>query len=882
MIIQLGQFSALMAAMLVWSQVSLPSAVAFDDPAADVLREIFFETDIVPLLEAHCLKCHGGEKLEGGLDLRRRFTIVKGGDSGTALSIGKPGESLLLEKIESGEMPPPDEEPLDKEKKQLLREWILGGAKLKNETELPLEESDAAKRVTAEDRAFWSFQSPVKLPIPTVMHIGQVRTPIDAFLLAKLEEKGLTFQGDASRESQVRRLYFDLTGLPPTPAQLAEFLSDESPNAYEQLVDRLLASPHYGERWGRHWLDIAGHADSDGYLAADRVRPEAWRYRDYVIRAHNDDLPYDQFVTEQLAGDELSDWRRADELTSEMIRQMTATGFLRTASDPTYPSYIEDNEVQQVMSDTMQIVGTTFLGLTIHCAKCHQHKFDPLSQRDYYSLQAILLPALDPKLDRWKPSIERGIPLATEAEQARKKQMSERAEARIVELNAAIADVGGRFRKKRANEHLAESINAIDATVREKVLAAVVTAEAQRNDEQKSLIAQYLPEVGLADDELKQRYAEYLTELAPLNAALAAEQSIKSHSSVVLLRGLQDLEGPISEGHVLIRGDHTKPGAVVQADVPEVLAPAGFEFSPEESYKTSGRRKAFAEWLTARENPLTARVQINRMWAHHFGRGIVSTRANFGITGARPTHPELLDWLAVEFMDSGWSMKAMHRLIVTSNVYRQSSAVTPALTAADPDNILLGAWPPRRHEGEMIRDSMLAVSGLMNEQFFGTPVPVQQLGDGSVITADDAQGHRRSVYLIIRRSQHLTMFDLFDTPMMEVNCPERTTSIVPLQALAMWHGPFAERAAQALADRLIQSSDEDPERIQTAYQLLFSRTANPHEVKTLQEFITSATTQLQSDLGSAATPEARYAASRTAWEQAALVLLNSNEFLYID
>ncbi|MFN0198283.1 MAG: PSD1 and planctomycete cytochrome C domain-containing protein [Planctomycetaceae bacterium] len=844
---------------------------------------ILFETHIAPVLEARCIKCHGGEKLEGGLDLRRRFTILKGGDSGTAFIPDKPDESLLLTKIEAGEMPPPGEDPLDEQQKQIVRAWIASGARLKNETEPPLEEAEPVSRVTDEDRQFWAFQTPVKPPVPAVQHIEQIRTPIDAFLLAKLEERGLTFQADAPKSSQIRRLYFDLIGLPPTPEQLAEFLSDDSPDAYERLVDRLLASPHYGERWGRHWLDIAGHTDSDGYLAADRVRPEAWRYRDYVIQSHNDDTSYDQFVTEQLAGDELSNWRQGDELTPEMVRQLTATGFLRTASDPTYPGYIEANEVHQVMSDTMQIIGSSFLGVTIHCARCHQHKYDPLSQRDYYSLQAILLPALDPDLKRWVPSEVRGIPLATESEQVRLQQMAQKADARIADLNAAIAEVGSRYRVKRAKEWIAGSTTQIDAKERENLLVAVAVAEAQRNDEQKNLVAKYIPAVNLTDDELKKLYPKYQSELSPLNAAVAAELAIKANTGIVTLRGLRDLDGPVAEGHVLIRGDHDKPGAVVAANVPEVLAPAGYQLPAQEGYKSSGRRKAFAKWLTDRANPLTARVQVNRMWAHHFGRGIVATRANFGRTGSAPSHPELLDWLATEFMDSSWSMKTIHRLIVTSSVYRQSSAVTPALTAADPDNLLLGAWPPRRYEGEVIRDSLLAISGQLNERFYGQPVPVQQLGDGSVITADDDQGRRRSVYVMIRRSQHLTMFDLFDTPMMEVNCPERPSSIVPLQALALWHGPFAERSAQLLAERIMLSNPaEEPARVQTAYQLLFSRNALPHEVEMIQTFVRTAIAQIQAESGTVDSPATRQAVEKTAWTQAALVLLNSNEFLYLD
>ncbi len=762
-------------------------------------ERILFETHILPILETRCLKCHGDPKVQGGLDLRRKFTLVRGGDNGPGIVPGKPADSLLLERIDKNEMPPPAEGALDKRQKELIRRWIADGSPLLKVAEAPLQEKEIPSRVSAEDRQFWAFQPSKRPPVPRVNALERVRTPIDAFLLAKLEAKGLSFSPDASKEVLLRRLCFDLLGLPPTLEQREAFLADNSPDAYERLVDRLLASPEYGERQGRHWLDIAGYADSDGYLAADRQRPEAWRYRDYVIRSLNEDVPYDRFLTEQLAGDELSDWRRAETLTPEMIRQLTATGFLRTALDPTYPGYTEPNEIHQVLSDTMQIVGTTTLGLTIHCAKCHSHKFDPISQRDYYALQSVLLPALDPA--RWQPSEVRGIPMASEAEQAHLRERSKQTALRVTTLTQQLKTVMADPKK-------------LDKAAVEKLMAE-----------------------------------------------LAAAQAAQKKDTPILIRGLVDMDDKPPQGRLLRRGDPSKPGAVVTASVPEVLAADGFKLDPKPGYKTTGRRLALARWLTEPAHPLTARVQVNRMWVHHFGRGIVPTVANFGRSGAKPSHPELLDWLATEFVRSGWSMKAMHRLIVTSTAYRQSSGAK----ADDPNNVLVSSWKPKRHEGEVVRDSVLAVAGKLSEQRYGPPIAVYAKGDGSVETNDDAGGNRRSIYLLVRRSQHLTLLDLFDTPLMEVNCPERNVSTVPLQALALLHGPFSERNAAAVGDRLMHFASDDAARIRFAFVLLFGREPRPAESEKVGKFVSA----VKSSDG-----------ERVAWTQVALVFLNSNEFLY--
>jgi mono/diheme cytochrome c family protein len=854
--------------------------LAADEPAvvSGARPSITFENDIAPILEARCTKCHGQDRTEAGLDLRRRFTLLKGGENGTAIVPGKPDESLLVRRIEAGEMPPKDEGRLDERQRSIIRRWVADGAALANPREQPLDDLDAAHRVSEADRRFWAFQPPVRSTPPAVAGADRVRTPIDAFLLAKLEPAGLSFNHDAPREVLLRRLSLDLLGLPPTLEDLRQFLADDRPDAYERLVDRLLASPRYGERWARHWLDVAGYADSDGYLAADRPRPEAWRFRDYVIAAHNDDLPFDRFLTEQIAGDELSDWRRADELSDEMTRQLTATGFLRTALDPTYPGYTEPNEIHQVISDTVQIVGTTFLGLTIQCARCHSHKFDPISQRDYYSLQSFFLPALDPA--RWQPSEVRGIVMATDAQAARIREHNQKADERINYLNATQADLIARFRKKRIADELVETRGAVDPALLEKLTAALAQSAEKRNEEQKTLVVRHVPTLTVAEADLAGRYADFKEEAERLKAAVAAEQALRKQP--VLVRGLVDIDEKPPMARLLTRGDYTKPGPTVEPAVPEVLRSGGDALLVSGSYKTTGRRLALARWLTEPGNPLTARVQVNRLWAHHFGRGIVPTVANFGRSGAAPSHPELLDWLAIEFASRGWSMKAMHRLMVTSTAYRQTAAVDSVKLAADPENLLLGAWQPRRVEGEVLRDSVLAVAGKLRDRMFGSATPVVAQPDGSVVTADDEAGNRRSVYLIVRRSQHLTMFDLFDTPMMEVNCPQRNISTVPMQALAMLHGPFTERAASALADRIQSAvSAGDSARIDFAYRLMFARPARATET---QAMLLSLAAMEQDQLvarGAAATDADRAAARQAAWTQIALVLLNTNEFVYV-
>ncbi|MGE0755580.1 MAG: DUF1549 domain-containing protein [Pirellulaceae bacterium] len=899
-----GASSGRLASLRGWiALVALLAALCstFSLWADESTRPLIFETDIAPLFAARCTRCHGGEKLEAGLDLRRRFLIEQGGDSGAAIVRGRPDDSVLIQRIEADEMPPPEEGRLDAKQKQLLRNWVAGGAGTRAASEPPLDESETASRISAADRDFWSFRPPARAPLPSVAtdagRPAVCRNPIDAFLLEGLAAAGLSFNAEAPRPVLLRRLCFDLWGLPPTPEQLDEFLADAAPDAYERLVDRLLAGPEYGERWGRHWLDVAGYADSDGYLAADRIRPEAWRYRDWVIQALNRDLPYDTFVTYQVAGDELTSWRKDEEISPDVYDQLVATGFLRTSLDPTYPGYTEPNEIHQVMADTLQIVSSTFLGLTVQCARCHAHKFDPVSQRDYYSLQAIFLGGMDPA--RWQPSEVRGIPLATEIEEARIQKHNAQVDERVKALNESLAELTSRYRRKRLREAWDErarglpadrALPALDAKLLDQLAAALVTPQAKRSADQKQQIARYSLDISLTDADLAQRYPAFQEDLAALKAALAAEQALKK--PLIRLRGFMDLDEQPPAARILRRGDYNQPGGEVAPGIPGVLAAEDFQFSAEPGYKTSGRRRAFARWLMQEDHPLVARVHVNRIWAAHFGRPLVATPANLGRSGAKPSHPGLLDWLAVEFQRSEyvpasrWSQKDLHRLIVTSAAYRQSADMSTLHAEADPENRLYGAWTPKRHEGEMVRDSLLAVSGRLNRQPFGKWSNVLAQPDGSVIDTDDGPGRRRAIYQIVRRSQHLTMLELFDTPLMEVNCPERTVSTVPLQALAMLHGPTVERAANALGDRIWQVANSDEERIHYAYRLLFCREPSPAETSRIEQALAAlhlgvGEHKLSDSTAAPDSAEVDESARRAAWRQVALVLLNSNEFLYV-
>lgn len=787
---------ALAAVAIVW-----PSIVARAEPG------VFFEREIRPILKTHCFQCHGeADELQGKLDVRLRRTLALGGESGPALVPGKPDESLLLERIASGEMPPPEvkKRPNDQEI-SLLRRWIAAGAP----TSRPEPESlGSDPYFTEEERNWWAFRPIARPQPPAVKDSSKVRTPIDAFILAQLEGHSLHFSAEADKPTLVRRLYFDLIGLPPTPEAIAEFAADTSPDAYERLVDKLLASPQYGERWGRHWLDVAGYADSEGHSERDPPRKDAYRYRDYVIRSLNSDKPLDQFIQEQLAGDELVRPPYVN-LSPADLEKLAATGFLRMVPDGTG----EENTPtvrNQVIADTLQVVSSALLGLTVQCARCHDHRYDPISHVDYHRLRAVFEPALD--WQAWRRPLERRISLATE---------SDRQEAAALEREAAGV--------KRAREALLdhqidmireELLRRVPEADRAVVAAAVKLPPAKRTAEQAKALDRYPNlKLGINRDNLRPfsrlpGVAERQKRIAAYDAQIAAILALKPAEEFV--RALTEVPGKAPVTRLFYRGDHEQPrqevppgdllvlSGVVPVDIP----------TDEPALPTTGRRLAFARHLTDGKHPLLGRALMNRVWALHFGRGIVGTLTDFGRLGESPTHPELLDWLASELPARGWSLKAMHRLIVCSTVYRQSSLRLPQLEAVDPDNRLLARFSVRRLEAEEVRDAMLAVAGTIESTQFGPPAAV---ASEAVAAAGQRPrlstfSCRRSLYLAARRTALAPELEMFDAPVMAPNCEVRLSSTVAPQALLLLNSPFALRTAEAFSDRVAAVAGGDVQR----------------------------------------------------------------------
>ncbi len=808
--------------------LALLTALPLSGAAADKAipdGPLTYEKQIRPLFKAHCFDCHGeGEKLRGGLDLRLRRLIVEGGDSGPVVVPGQRDDSLLYERIRLGEMPP-TKKKLTPDEVALIGRWITDGAPT---TGPELKEIRAGLQITPDERRFWSFQ-PIRRPeVPQVGRGERVRTPIDGFLLARLQEKHLSFAPDAGKRTLLRRASFDLLGLPPTPDDLDRFLADTAPDAYERLLDRLLASPHYGERWGRHWLDVAGYADSDGYTNEDRVRPYAYKYRDYVIRSFNADKPFDQFVVEQLAGDELVPMPRQN-LGPDDVDKLVATGFLRMAPDGTGSAGVDrDAARNQVVAETIKIVSSALLGLTVGCAQCHNHRYDPIPQTDYYRLRALLEPAYDWK--RWRTPQQRLVSLYTESDRQRALQ---------IEAEAAKIDAQ-RLQKQQAyiDRTLAAELQKLPEPLREPARSARKTPSAQRTPEQARLLREH-PSVNVTAGSLylyDQKAADDLKKYADQAAAVRATKPLED-----FIQALTEIPRQVPTTYLFHRGDHAQPK--------QALGPGGLTIfeetvpfpSPQRSppLPSTGRRLALAQWLIDTRQPLTARVLVNRVWMHHFGRGLVGTPADFGILGERPTHPELLDWLASEFRDSGWRLKRLHKLIMTSTAYRQASRREASGEALDPENHLLWRMPVRRLEAEAIRDAILAVSGKLTDKRFGPPVPVKENEVGQIVVGienKDGAGRfipeiplpsgeefRRSIFVQVRRSQPLAVLDTFDGAGLEPNCESRTASTVAPQALMLMNSQFIAAQAVSFAERLSQEAGHDPRaQITHAWRLAFA------------------------------------------------------------
>lgn len=818
-----------------------------------------FERDVRPIFKAYCLDCHGGgPQLKGKLDLRLRRFAVRGGENGPALTPGRPEESELLERVREGEMPP-GEKKVPADQIAVLERWIATGAPASRDEP---ESLPPGIDITPEERAFWAFQ-PIRRPDPPgAGDEANVRTPIDAFVLSGLRARGLGFAPEADRRTLIRRVHADLTGLPPSPEEVEAFVADPAPDAYERLVDRLLASPHYGERWARHWLDAAGYADSEGDGARDTLRPYAYKYRDYVVRALNADTPFDRFLVEQLAGDELvpKPWTN---LTPSQAELLAATGFLRMAPDGTAAG--ADDEplaANQVVADTIKIVSTAVLGLTVACAQCHDHRYDPIPQSDYYRLRAVFEPALDPQ--HWRRPGQRLVSLYSDADRARASAVETEAQALQKDLDAKTS--------KFVAAAVEKELGKFPDDLRGKLRAALDTPGDKRSDEQKSLLASN-PSVNISPGVLYQYNAAAAEELKKDAARVAAKRAEKPIEDFVSV--LDEPPGVPPETHVFHRGDHRQPTSPVGPGDLTIAAPDGARCeipADDPALPTSGRRLAYARYLGNGRHPLVGRVLMNRVWLHHFGRGLVETPGDFGRLGTRPTHPELLDWLADEVARGGWSLKRMHRLITTSTVYRQASRRNPAQDAIDGENALYGRYAVHRLDAEAMRDKVLAVAGRLDPSPFGPPIPVTEDSVGQVIPEKDST--RRSVYLQVRRTKPVSLLAAFDAPVMAVNCDRRTVSTSAPQALVLMNGEFTLAQARAMALRLRSetppepASDRQARLIARAWALAYQRPADPQELDAARAFVS--------------TPRGGDDPELAALTDLCQQLLSSNEFLYVD
>jgi len=873
-----------MAVLLVCVLSATFGRCAADDVGDNAAEPLTFDKDVLPIFRAKCFRCHAGVEPKAGLNLSQPSSLLVGGDSGAAIRIASAEFSLLYERVASDEMPAVGQK-LTADEKGVLRAWINSGAQGVGNAEAVDSDDD----VGTVDH--WSFNPPVRPEVPAVDHQDRVRNAIDAFVLEKLEKEALTLAPEADRLTLLRRASLDLTGLPPTPTEIQQFL-DDGPGAYARMIDRLLQSPHYGERWGRHWLDVAGYADSAGVLSADVPLPLAWRYRDYVTRAFNSDKPYDRFLQEQIAGDELTDYWTAyetmDTLPPEVIEGITATGFLRTAPDASRPDFstIKNAAAQYyypTIFDTLQIVCSSTMGLTVQCARCHNHKFDPIPQVDYYRMQAVFTTAYRPK--DWIPQTKRRLEIATKRQQEEAKQHNAEVDKNVAALKGELAALKHSFAQRLFEKRL----ELLPEQIRADVKAAFDVAEDARGEVQTYLVEKFRqalhPDAEELDKALEETFEEYPGEANALHARIAAEERHRRHFDEI--RALYDLPGAVRTP-LLLRGDPLTPGPDVEPGViSSINAPEPFAWTPPaEGARTSGRRLAFARWLTQPEHPLTARVMVNRIWQHHFGRGIVATSGDFGISGDPPSHPKLLDWLATEFVRSGWSIKHLHRLILTSSTWRQRSRVDvqhrEAGIAVDPENRLLRRQNIRRIEAEPLRDAVLAASGTLDEAMFGAPLAVARLKSGEVVVPNESQRNRRSIYIQILRLNPETMLRAFDQPEMTVNCTQRSNSTVSTQALTLLNSEPIVRAAYAFADRVLAAQPEEP--ADYAVLTAFSRAATAEERESLSRFLEEQTARyLAESEGDEQGEEDRSTkARRQALADLCHMLLSSNEFAYVD
>jgi len=811
--------------------------------------KVSFSNDVAPILAKNCAQCHAATPAMGNLDLRSRDSALKGGQHGPAIVPGHAAASRLYQHLTGQEQPQmPMGGRLSDAEIAVIKAWIDSGAEWDTSASVTTSKPSgtAEHKFTDQQRNYWAFQKVTKPSVPAV----GAHNPIDAFVLAKLATQHLKPNPPADKITLLRRAYLDLTGLPPSPEEAQAFLADNSPQAFEKVVDHLLASPQYGERWGRHWLDLARYADSAGFKA-DETRPNVWRYRDYVIQSFNEDKPYDRFVKEQIAGDELYPNDPAARI---------ATGFDRLWPDESNLA----NPIlrrQEILNDITDTVGAVFMSMTYGCARCHDHKFDPILQKDYYRLQAFFA---NIRNDDHASLLTGDQAAAYQQQHAAWESQTRDIRAKMDELLASVR-----------NERLKEDIGMFPKEAQE----AVFTPAGQRTPMQWQMYyrsASRLPsnrelERALKGD-AKQRYADLQKELAQFDNLKPADPPIAE--------AMLDASRNAPPEYVLSKGIWDAPLDEVQPGFLSILDPSPAKIVPPEGLNSTGRRSALANWLTDPKNPLTARVMVNRIWQDHFGNGIVRTSSDFGIMGDRPTDPQLLDYLATTFVETGWSMKKMHRLIMLSNTYQQSSGYQADAAKVDPDNKLLWRFDRRRLEGEVIRDSMLMATGQLNLKMGGPgvfpPIP-EGISNGSKYLSwkpetDPTEADRRSVYVFVKRNLRYPMFEAYDFPDTSESCPRRYSTVSPTQPLVGMNDTLIREWSRELATRVLNDAGLSPEQqVERAFRIVFTRAPRDEERQAVLDFLNKQAAEISG-------PTARTAA----FVDFCQALLNSNEFLYVN
>ena len=815
-------------------------------PANASADDEFFEKKIRPLLADHCLKCHGtppanggSKSLGGGFKVTSRAKLLKGGESGPALVPGEPDKSLLVKAVEYTEeglkMPPKGK--LSDQQIADLTKWVKSGAAWPNDTATTNPAAPAGPLFTPEQKAFWAFQ-PVKFPpVPEIQNPKYAsRNEIDRFILTKLSAAKLSPADPADKRTLIRRVTFDLTGLPPTPEEVEAFLKDGSPEAFEKVIDRLLAAPTYGERWARHWLDVVRYADSNG-LDENTSFGNAWRYRDYVIKSFNDDKPYDRFLKEQLAGDLLP----ADSGAAR-LEQLTATGLLSIG-----PKVLAEPDKQKMLLDIadeqLDTVGKAFMGLTLGCARCHDHKFDPIPTRDYYSLLAVFTSTRTMQnLNTVARAFERSPDGPEKPEIRADRQKLEQLRKDVRKLEVEYSKVPEAEKQKRI-------------------------------------------EVAAKADEKRAEIKKIEAALPPASQVVLAVEEGSGGAYGTHGRNL----------YVQVRGTYSAPGAEAPAVFPRIIAGEEqkpfVEIKPNPADKletnkirygairTSSGRLELANWLADPAHPLTARVMVNRIWQHHFGEGLVRSPDNFGRLGDRPTHPELLDWLAVQFVKNGWSMKKLHKLILLSATYQMNSTHDERAALADPENRLLWRFNRQRLEAEAVRDSMLVVAGTLDHTAGGS---LLSSGNFEYVTNDQSNtktrydSHRRSIYLPVIRNNVFDFFQAFDFVEPHVSNGKRASTVIASQALYLMNNPFVTEQAKAFAASLSKPEGNDADRVKAAYLRALARPATDEDVSRAVSFVQRFDAALSTKETDAATRRAK------AWAAWCQVLFASSEFVYVN